>query len=214
MVRGVLKPGCGNLYLICDGETCAKHNLPLVDFFRASSEAGVKTIQYRHKGISTTDYEANLVALIPVAKKYRVSLIVNDYAALAQKYALPVHLGQDDALPPKFNLPYGRSTHNMEEVKAALDVNPPPHYLALGAIFSSATKPGVVSCRNALKQALDILTLPLVLIGGITLDNVSELPASSKIFYAVISDVFRFGNDADAIKKYVETFAAWSPAPL
>lgn len=214
MDRGVLKPGCGNLYLICDGETCAKHNLPLVDFFRAASEAGVKTIQYRHKGIIPTDYEANLVELIPVAKKYRVGLIVNDYAALAQKYLLPAHLGQDDALPPKFNLAYGRSTHNIEEVKAALDVNPPPHYLALGAIFSSATKPGVVSCRNALKQALDILTLPLVLIGGITLDNVSELPASSKIFYAVISDAFRFGESGDAIRKYVETFAAWSPAPL
>lgn len=202
-----------HLYLICDGELCAAKGISLADYVTGALKGDCKTIQYRHKGISAREYEQNLLALIPRCAAAGAKLIVNDFAELAQKHALPLHLGQDDALPANLTVPYGRSTHSLTELDWALGANPAPDYVALGKMFDSATKPDVANNRQLVNEYLKRTDLPLVLIGGITLDNVHELPQSERIHYAVIGDAFRFGVNSAGIAKFVRSFTHELLAP-
>lgn len=192
-----------HLYLICDGATCAAHGISLEDFVFGATQGGCKTIQYRHKGISAHEYEMNLLPLREICRRAKASLVINDYADLAEKYSLPLHLGQDDFLPRTLSVPYGRSTHGLEELAIALAANPAPAYIALGTMFPSPTKPDVATNRHLVAEYLTSTALPLILIGGISMENVQELPQSERIYYAVIGDAFRFGRTTADVEKYV-----------
>ncbi len=202
---GILSEG-HHLYLICDGETCAKRGITLADFVTGATQGGCRTIQYRHKGISAREYEANLLPLVDICRAAGTSLVVNDHAALAEKHALPLHLGQEDALPAGLSVPYGRSTHGFDELALALAAEPKPAYIALGTMFPSPTKPDVATNRHLVAEYLTRASLPLVLIGGITLENVHELPNHKRVYYAVIGDAFRFGAKKADIEKYVQNW--------
>ena len=196
-----------SLYLICDGGTCEKRGIHLTDFVTGATKGGCRTIQYRHKKISAREYETNLLPMIDICRSTGASLVVNDHAALAEKYALPLHLGQEDALPAALTVPYGRSTHGFAELALALKAEPSPAYIALGTMFPSPTKPEVATNRHLVADYLTRTSLPLVLIGGITLDNVHALPQSERIHYAVIGDALRFGANQEGITKFVYLFA-------
>lgn len=196
--------GRNPLYLICDGETCERHGLPLPEFVRGAVAGGVRIIQYRHKNITATTFETNLLRLLPLCRD--ALLVVNDHAEIAERYRLWLHLGQEDTLPAKLTVPYGRSTHSLAELDDALSCEPQPAYVALGTMFASSTKPDVKTNRLLIAEYRKRTALPLVLIGGITLENVHELPQAGDIYYAVISDTFRFGASVEAIQKYVAAF--------
>lgn len=201
-----LPTALGNpLYLICDGETCEQYGLSLPEFVRGAVEGGVRIIQYRHKNITTATYETNLLRLLPLCGG--TLLVVNDHAEIAERYRLWLHLGQDDHLPAKLTVSYGRSTHSLAELDYALSCEPQPAYVALGTMFASSTKPDVKTNRSLIADYRKRTALPLVLIGGITLENVHELPQAEDIYYAVIGDAFRFGATVEGIKNYVEAFA-------
>lgn len=197
------------LYLICDGETCEKHGIAPYDFVRAALAGGCQTIQYRHKNISPGAYQKNLQPMLRLLPGSGAALIVNDHAGIAGEFALPLHLGQHDILPPDLRVPYGRSTHSLAELKIALSAQPSPDYVALGTMFASGTKPEVATNRHLIDAYRDTTDLPLVLIGGITLDNVRQLPSSVRIYYAIIGDAFRFGNKPEDITKYAESWRSW-----
>ena len=203
-------PRDSNLYLICDGETCAMRGLAPVDFFAAAAKAGTRVIQYRHKNISQESYAHNLGPLLKTASDCGTTLIVNDHAEVAERFSLPLHLGQDDVVPKALRVPYGRSTHSLAELEIALAAKPGPDYVALGTMFPSGTKTNVATNRNLVADYLRLTDLPLVLIGGITVDNMAELPRAERIYYAVIGDAFRFGNAPADIEKYAR---AWHPHP-
>ncbi|MCX7633472.1 MAG: thiamine phosphate synthase [Turneriella sp.] len=205
-------PRENRLYLICDGETCLKHGITIEDFCQAAFEGGARIIQYRHKGISAIEYEKNLTRLLPLSA--HLALLANDHALIAAQHGLAVHLGQEDPLPQGVMLRYGRSTHSLDELEWALSATPPPGYIALGAMFPSRTKPDVAIHRELIPQYLQRMQLPLVLIGGITLDNIHELPAEDRIYYAIVSDAFRYGNTKAAIRRYVRKLIATLPRAL
>jgi len=198
--------GKGSLYLICDGEACATRGIGREDFTKGAIAGGTRIMQYRHKNISVETYAAHLEPLAKLCHAAGVTLIVNDHAAVAEKFLLPLHLGQEDVLPAELRVPYGRSTHSPFELQTALEAEPPPDYLALGTMFPSPTKPEVGRARDWISMCLNRAEQPLVLIGGITLDNVRELPGGERIFYAVIGDAFRFGATPAGIEKYAK---AW-----
>lgn len=200
--------GNSKLYLICDGETCAACGITARDFVSAATRGGAKTIQYRHKGISAEAYAQNLAPLVKIASAAGAALIVNDHAGVAEHLRLPLHLGQEDVLPGKLTVPYGRSTHSLSELEIALSAHPSPDYIALGTMFPSGTKTDVATNRNLVEEYIRLTDLPLVLIGGITSDNARELPHSERIFYAVIGDAFRFGATVEGIEKYARL---WMP---
>jgi len=140
--------------------------------------------------------------LLPLAERLRgrcraagVTFIVNDRVDLAVAVeADGVHLGQDD-LPPRVARPLlrpgmllGVSTHSAEQARAAQAAR--ADYVAVGSIFSTATKAGFeLVGPGLLRELRPEMRVPLIAIGGITAANVGEAIRAGADGVAVISAV-------------------------
>src|SRR5688572_23227415 len=169
----------------------------------ALSSSGARIIQLREKELEGREFYVEAAAAISTARQQGVRIIVNDRVdiALALK-ADGVHLGQDD-LPPTAarqilgnDAIIGVSTHNLEQVKLAVDM--PVDYVALGPIFPTTTKRssntpvGLPGIGQACKLLGDI---PLVVIGGITEANGQQLLDAGSSALAIITDCWKPAND-------------------
>jgi thiamine-phosphate pyrophosphorylase len=122
--------------------------------------------------------------------------VVNDRADLARLFGAALHLGQDD-LPPAAaravngeQAVVGFSTHNEAQLRAAADE--PVDYLALGPIFSTATKenPDATVGVEELRRLRPLTARPLVAIGGITRANAAKVRAAGADSLAIVADLF------------------------
>jgi len=191
------------LYVIVDLDVLEQRGLDPLAFASAAIVARPCALQLRAKHASAEATLALLRALRPICTGAGVPLVANDRADLAMVAAADmVHVGQDDASPsllrvvaPK--LAFGISTHTPEQLNAALRSF--PAYVAFGPVWRTTTKaaPDPVVGVAGLKQAARLLrhharetgwAPPLVAIGGVTLDRVSEI-ASFVSAAAVISDL-------------------------
>ncbi len=125
-----------------------------------------------------------------------IKLFINDYWEFAIKHkAYGVHLGQDDL---KFadinaikqnNLCLGISTHNYHELAYAMSHK--PSYIALGPIYPTTTKIMQHNPQGIEKIHIwqELINCPLVLIGGINLDNIDKILKTGIKNIAVISAI-------------------------
>ena len=68
-------------------------------------------------------------------------------------------------------------------------------YLGVGAVFKTGSKNDADDVRTEMLKAIcDAVDIPVVAIGGITEDNVTELAGSSICGIAVISAIFAKNN--------------------
>ncbi|HEY5281455.1 MAG TPA: thiamine phosphate synthase, partial [Polyangia bacterium] len=125
-------------------------------------------------------------ALRPLCKNQRVPLCVNDRldVALAVE-ADVVHLGQKDlplaealrarAVARAQWLSIGISTHDIEQAKSAAAAG--ADYIGLGPVFPTQTKADADAAVGLvrLEEVALAVTIPVVAIGGITLDNVAAV---------------------------------------
>jgi thiamine-phosphate pyrophosphorylase len=158
--------------------------------------AGVTVVQLRLK--RTIDREALELARWAAtrARSANALLVVNDRYDLADLAgAGGVHLGDED-LPPeripsdiRSRLVIGLSTHTLDQVRASRDR--PVDYIAFGPVFGTASKETKHTPRGteALAQAVNLAGRPVVAIGGITLENVSEVRQAGACAFAFISAV-------------------------
>lgn len=156
-------------------------------------------IQLREKLSTSNEFYHDAQAALAVARDFNVRLIINDRVdiALALK-AHGVHLGQSD-IPVETarrllgeNAIIGLSTHNLEQIEIARQL--PVDYIALGPVFETATKgnPDPVVGLEALQQARAILNhIPLVAIGGITIENARAIFAAGADAVALIGALVR-----------------------
>jgi thiamine-phosphate pyrophosphorylase len=164
---------------------------------------GVGTTQLRTKDLS----HAQAVVLVreALAAAAGAKLVVNDYwqAAIDAK-AQHLHLGQEDLaeadIPAirRAGLTLGLSTHDDAELENALKHD--PDYVALGPIYPTTLKVmrfGPQGVERITQWKRRIGTIPLVAIGGITLERAPAIYAAGADSIAVVSDVT--GNaDPDA----------------
>jgi thiamine-phosphate pyrophosphorylase len=181
------------LYAIVDVETLVKRGLDPLRFGRSVLDARPAAIQVRDKASGSGATLRLLRVLAPLAASVGVPLYVNDRPDLALLAgAHGVHVGQDDlpveaarALAQSLGkaLRVGLSTHNATQVEAAL-TPASPDYLAIGPVFSTASKPNA-SPALGLEQLATLSTraraarpeLPLVAIGGITHETAGAVAA-------------------------------------
>ena len=122
-------------------------------------------------------------------------LVVNDRADLAKLFGAALHVGQDD-LPPAAArtvlgaLPLGFSTHNEAQLRASED--DPIDYVALGPIFSTATKenPDATVGLDELRRLRPLTRRSLAAIGGITRATAPQVIAAGADSVAIIADLF------------------------
>ncbi|MBI4839415.1 MAG: thiamine phosphate synthase [Nitrospirae bacterium] len=164
------------LYLITD-RTISR--LPLKEIVRQALSAGIKTIQIREKTMSKKELYMEIVCLKPLFAKHRALLIVNDYVDIALAVnAGGVHLGQEDMPVNEArkilgkNKIIGVSTHSLKQAVEAERAG--ADYIGFGPMFHTATKnAGRPKGINALREIRSYIRIPLIAIGGITVDNVS-----------------------------------------
>jgi thiamine-phosphate pyrophosphorylase len=149
------------------------------DQVRILGEAGATFLQLREKHLSALDFFNEAKAAAAVAREVGIRLIVNDRVDIALALsASGVHLGQDD-LPPEAarkllgkQAIIGYSTHNV--LQASVAANLPVDYIAIGPIFETGTKANpdpVVGLDGLRGVRYAVGNIPLVAIGGITLEN-------------------------------------------
>lgn len=177
----------------------------------ASLRGGAVLVQYRDKEATVPQRLTRARAVLAACRAARVPLIVNDDPALAAAIGADgVHLGRDDAAPAAARALLGADAiigvscyDSLARARAAAAAG--ADYVAFGSFHPSPTKPRATPCPLAvLGAARAELDLPLVAIGGITLDNAAELLSHGADLLAVISAVFA----ADDVEAATRAFAA------
>jgi thiamine-phosphate pyrophosphorylase len=205
------------LYPIVDLDTLAQHGVPALLLAEAVLTARPPLLQLRAKHQAPRVVLELLTQLKPLCARAGTLLFANDRPDLALLADVDgVHVGQDDLpleavrrLPGKLRV--GVSTHDESQLATALALR--PDYVAYGPIFRTASKAGAEPTLGlaALGRAAELARaagIPLVAIGGLTLDVAPEL-AKSSVVAAVISDLLAGGSHAAAIGARAQ---AWQTA--
>lgn len=155
-------------------------------------EGGIGALQYRRKDLGRIDEARELASL---CRASRVPFIVNDDLRLALDCdADGLHLGREDnaladarkRLGPKL---MGVSCYgSLPAARAAVAEG--ADYIAFGSMFASPTKPSAPRAPHSLFADARPLGVPMVAIGGITLENAPQLLQAGADAVAVISDLF------------------------
>jgi len=176
----------------------------------AALEGGIALLQYRRKKRAGALEAAALAAL---CRRSGVPFIVNDDIGLALDCGADgVHLGRDDGdlVAARARLQgriLGVSCYDcVDAARAAVAAG--ADYVAFGSVFASPTKPGAVRAPLSLFAGARALGVPLVAIGGITLENAPQLLAAGAHGLAVVSDLFDAPDIAGRARAYGKLFQA------
>jgi thiamine-phosphate pyrophosphorylase len=168
----------------------------LVEMVEAALLGGARLLQYRNKQAPAELQRAQAIALHAVCRRYQVPLVVNDHPQLAEELgAEGLHLGREDGdvRAARARLPQsllGVSCYN--EVERAVEAaRQGADYIAFGRFFASSTKPGEIHASLTLvAEARQRVRLPVVAIGGITLENAPALVEGGVDALAVVAGLF------------------------
>ena len=171
---------------------------------------GARTIQLRDKTVSKAELLPIAHQLRKLCAEHNVLFIMNDYLDVAlETDADGLHVGQGD-LPVKVArklLPMGKilgcSTTTVEQAVTAQSEG--ADYVAVGSMYQTLSKETAkVVGLERLRQVRQVISLPLVAIGGITEDNASEVIAAGADAVAVISAVLGAESPEEASQQIVE----------
>jgi thiamine-phosphate pyrophosphorylase len=194
------------LYPIVDAGTLQARGIEVSQFAQELRDAGVTMLQYRDKTGGPSHILRNAKIIDDVFSGIERLLILNDDPVLAMLSDWnAVHVGQGDTSIDKSRkllLPggiVGTSTHNEQQVIAANAAE--PDYIAIGPVFATSTKenPDPVVGLEGVRRARALTRLPLVAIGGITLENASSVIEAGADSVAVISALFEEGRPVEKV---------------
>ena len=173
-------------------------------------------VQFREKSLGQGNYDRMLAEALELRKlteRYQVPLIIDDDIELALACGADgLHVGQDDMPAWKVREILGEdkiigvSAQTVEQaIKAEKDG---ADYLGVGAVFPTSSKADAVEVEHAtLRDICAAVQIPVVAIGGISAENVSQLAGTGIDGIAVISAIFAQDFPklaAEELKKKVE----------
>lgn len=185
-----------------------------MDLAVACLDGGARLLQIRSKH-APSGWLLECVAQVVERASFLdgVVVIVNDRADVARlSGAAGVHLGQDDLSPEDARRivgarsVVGKSTHTLEQVEAAAGER--LSHIAIGPVFGTTTKKtgyapvGLARVEHAVRIAA-VHDLPVVAIGGITLERAADAIACGAQAVAVISDLLGTGDPAGRVRAYL-----------
>ncbi len=180
---------------------------------RAALAGGVRLVQYRNKSADDNLRREQALALSALCVRHGAKLIVNDDVELASDIdADGVHVGAGDAAvsTARKRLGHGKIIgascyDDLRRARTAAAQG--ADYLAFGSFFASPVKPDAVRAPlSILETARREFGLPLVAIGGVTLDNVNVLIAAGADAVAVISALFCAADIEAAAREFGRRF--------
>jgi thiamine-phosphate pyrophosphorylase len=183
------------------------------DFFEVVEQAlkgGVTMVQLREKMLETSDFLKKANKLKQLTQKYNVPMIINDRMDIAfDSNSDGLHVGQKDIAicdeGQKMRKDYGKIlgvTANtvalaQEAEKMGAD------YLGVGAVFGTTTKADAKPLTiQELKEIVESVSIPVVAIGGITVENVHLLKGIGLAGVAVSSGIMGVDDVLAAAKSF------------
>ena len=185
---------------------------------RAGAPRGWAALQYRNKHAGATQRETEARALVALCREYGVPLIVNDDVDVALAVGADgVHLGRSDgdlavARARIGTRLLGASCYDsLDSARRAVVAG--ADYVAFGSVFPSPTKPDAVRAPLTLFGQARALGVPLVAIGGITLENAADVIRAGADCIAVISALFDAPDIGDRARAFTDLFTTRTSAP-
>ncbi|HVU21578.1 MAG TPA: thiamine phosphate synthase [Rhizomicrobium sp.] len=181
---------------------------------RALGAGDVASLQLRLKDVSDDEIARATELLMPVAQKHDVAFLLNDRPDLAAALGCDgVHVGQQDATYAEARAAVGRdhivgvTCHNSRDLafeagEAGAD------YVAFGSFYPTTTKEVQFTADIELLQWwAESMTVPVVAIGGITVENAKPLIDAGADFLAVSSGIWNYPRGpAEAVKAFNALF--------
>lgn len=201
-------PSLSRIYPITDASISSLDNLRQIE---EMIRGGATIIQLRDKRTPSDQLYEQAREAAAIASSAGAALIVNDRVDIAiAAGAAGVHLGQEDLPADRARKLLGEdavigvSTHNLEQAAAAARL--PVDYIAIGPVFTTSTKADTdpVVGLEGVEQAREAAGgIPLVAIGGITLENYKSVLEAGADSVAVIGAVL---THPEGIKEAVAAF--------
>ena len=169
---------------------------------RAAAAAGIHLVQVREPDLATRDL-LNLVGrCVEAARGTSTRVLVNDRVDVALAAgAHGVHLPAAGAPPSRVRriVPrgfiVGRSVHDAGEA-ARVAADGAVDYMIFGTVFPTSSKPGVAAAGvSSLRAAVDAVPLPVLAIGGVTLERLGGIAAAGAAGFAAIGLFAEAGPD-------------------
>ena len=177
---------------------------------------GVRLVQLRIKEQPEDSVRSQIEAAHGLCRAAGVQLIVNDYWQLALATGCDfVHLGQGDLdsadVPAlrRAGVRLGISTHDERELERALALR--ADYIALGPIYPTLLKampwrPQGLARLGEWKRRIG--SIPLVAIGGLTLERLAGVFAAGADVAAVVTDIVRAAEPEARMREWLAVAAA------
>lgn len=197
------------LYAVTDRTWVGKETL--YEQVEDALKGGATFIQLREKELDKESFLKEAIEIKKLCKKYNVPFVINDEVDIALCVdADGVHVGQSDMEagnvrellgPDKI---IGVSAQTVEQ--AILAEKRGADYLGVGAVFKTGSKDDADDVSHeTLKAICEAVSIPVIAIGGITVDNVAELEGTGICGIAVISAIFAKTDIKEATNKLLET---------
>ena len=197
------------LYAVTDRTWVGKETL--YEQVEDALKGGATFIQLREKELDKESFLKEAIEIKKLCKKYNVPFVINDEVDIALCVdADGVHVGQSDMEagnvrellgPDKI---IGVSAQTVEQ--AILAEKRGADYLGVGAVFKTGSKDDADDVSHeTLKAICEAVSIPVIAIGGITVDNVAELKGTGICGIAVISAIFAKPDIKEATNELLET---------
>jgi thiamine-phosphate diphosphorylase len=191
---------------------------PIVDsaaWVRRLLPAGARLVQLRIKDRAEEEVRAQTRESHGLCERAGAQLVVNDHWRIALEEGCDfVHLGQGDLdtadVPAlrRAGIRIGISTHDDAELERALGFD--PDYIALGPIYPTLLK-AMAFAPQGLGRIGEwkgrIGGIPLVAIGGITLERLPGVLAAGADSAAVVTDIVRHPEPERRLEEWVRQSA-------
>jgi thiamine-phosphate pyrophosphorylase len=180
---------------------------------------GVRLVQLRIKDKPDATIRAEIEESKTLCERHGATLVVNDYWQQAIDAGCDfIHLGQGDLATADLSairragIKFGVSTHDEAELSRALDTT--PDYIALGPVY-----PTILKAMAFAPQGLPRITewkkkigkIPLVCIGGITLERVRAVLEAGADSAAVVTDVSLNADPEQRARDWVKATRGFRP---
>jgi len=196
------------LYAIADSSVMTDLSAPAL--VERAIAGGVTAVQIRAKDLAEDEFVDFVRAVMEVTSELGVAAIVNDRADLALRLGADgAHVGAGDIPISKArrmlgaDAVVGATAHSLDEVRAATEAG--ATYIGFGSVYHSPTKkvPSVQGL-DGVREARKATRLPLVAIGGITVERAREVVAAGADGVAVISGLWSAEDVAARAREYIE----------
>lgn len=185
----------------------------LVQQVAAALQGGASVLQYRRKNADRATAELEAAELLSLCRRHGAVFIINDDPRLAAVVGADgVHLGRDDGGVADARRLLGSGAivgvscyDDLSRAQAARAEG--ADYVAFGSFFPSSVKPRAARpAIGLLREARLRLDVPIVAIGGITVDNAGILIEAGADAVAVISDLFDASDVRDRAAAFGRLF--------